>query len=81
MLRTEGNPEWKIKFRILFPEDKQLNGNCPRKEKGVDVPCPPGTTAAGDIPTEYLGDDFLVGRGLFDPTLCSSNLGVAVLYR
>lgn len=76
-----GTPSGKVKNFGYFFLRQAVDGNCPRKEKGVDVPCPPGTTAAGDILLEYLGDDFLVGRGLFDPTLCSSNLGVAVLYR
>jgi hypothetical protein len=58
-----------------------VDGNCPRKEKGKDVPCPLGTTASGDILLEYVNKDALVGRGLFDPTVCSSKLGVAVLYR
>jgi hypothetical protein len=69
-----------IKFGYFFLR-QAVDGNCPRKEKGVDVPCPPGTTASGDILLEYLGENLSVGRGLFDPTSCSSNLGVPVLYR
>ena len=76
-----GSPSGRVKKFGYFFLRQAVDGNCPRKEKGVDVPCPPGTTAAGDILLEYLGDDFIVGRGLFDPTACSSNLSVAVLYR
>lgn len=76
-----GTPSGKVKKFGYFFLRQAVNGDCPKKVQGVDVPCPPGTTASGDILLEYLGDNFLVGRGLFDPTLCSSNLGVAVLYR
>ena len=74
-------PSGKVKDMGYFFLRQAVDGNCPKKVRGVDVPCPPGTTAAGDILLEYVKKDALVGRGLFDPTLCSSALGVAVLYR
>ena len=76
-----GSPSGKVKKFGYFFLRQAVDGDCPKKVKGVNVPCPPGTTAAGDILLEYLGDNFSVGRGLFDPTACSSNLSVAVLYR
>jgi len=76
-----GSPSGKVKEMGYFFLRQAVDGNCPRKEKGKDVPCPLGTTASGDILLEYVNKDALVGRGLFDPTVCSSKLGVAVLYR
>ena len=78
---VNGPPSGQVKKFGYFFLRQAVDGNCPRKVKGVNVPCPPGTTAAGDILLEYLGDNFSVGRGSFDPTACSSNLSVAVLYR
>jgi len=74
-------PSGKVKSFGYFFLRQAVDGDCPKKVKGVNVPCPPGTTAPGDILLEYLGDNFSVGRGLFDPGSCSSNLSVAVLYR
>lgn len=76
-----GSPSGKVKDMGYFFLRQAVDGNCPRKDKGKDVPCPPGTTASGDILLEYVNKDALVGRGIFDPTICSSTLGVAVLYR
>jgi len=65
-----------IKFGYFFIRQR-IEGDCPKN----NFPCPVGTTAAGDMLIEYLGDNFIVARGLFDPTSCSSNVGVSVLYR
>jgi len=65
-----------VKFGYFFIRQR-IEGDCPKN----NFPCPAGTTAAGDMLIEYLGDNFIVARGLFDPTSCSSNLGVSVLYR
>jgi Flp pilus assembly protein TadG len=76
-----GVPHGKVvKFGYFFLR-QAVNGDCPKKVKGVNVPCPAGTTAPGDLLLEYLGDNFAVARGIVDPTSCSSKLSVAVLYR
>ncbi len=76
-----GTTEGPVKDFGYFFIRQGINGDCPKKVQGVNVPCPPGTTQPGDILVEYLGKDFIVARGIFDPTACSSNLGVSVLYR
>ncbi|HEV2830305.1 MAG TPA: pilus assembly protein TadG-related protein [Pyrinomonadaceae bacterium] len=78
---VNGTTEGDVKDFGYFFIRQRIEGDCPKKVKGVDVPCPPGTTLPGDILIEYLGKDFVVARGIFDPTECSSNLGVSVLYR
>lgn len=65
------------KFGYFFIRQRIEGDPCPTHNST----CPPGTTAPGDILIEYLGDNFIVARGVFDPTSCSSNLGVSVLYR
>lgn len=76
-----GPPSGEVKDMGYFFLRQAVDGNCPKKVKGVNVPCPPNTTAKGDILLEYVNKNALVGRGLFDPTVCSSKFGVAVLYR
>jgi Flp pilus assembly protein TadG len=78
---VNGSPSGTVRKFGYFFLRQAVDGDCPRKVKGVNVPCPPGTTAAGDILLEYLGDNFSVGRGTFNPGSCSSNLSVAVLYQ
>jgi Flp pilus assembly protein TadG len=74
---VNGTTEGEVKDFGYFFIRQRVEGDCPKKNK----PCPPGTTAAGDLLIEYLGENFIVARGLFDPTSCSSNIGVSVLYR
>ena len=72
-----GEPRGAVKaFRAFFLK-QAVDGGCKTKSK----PCPPNALLDGDLIVEYAGDDFVIGRGLFDPTSCSSNLGLAVLYR
>jgi Flp pilus assembly protein TadG len=73
----DGSTEGEVKDFGYFFIRQRVEGDCPKPSK----PCPPGTTAAGDLLIEYLGENFIVARGIFDPTECSSNLGVSVLYR
>ena len=76
-----GIPSGKVKAFGRFFLKQAVDGNCPRNgPKHTTIPCPAGTTASGDILLEYLGDGS-VGRGVFDPTQCSSHLGVPVLYQ
>ena len=72
-----GTTEGEVKDFGYFFIRQRIEGDCPKKNK----PCPAGTTAAGDVLIEYLGENFIVARGIFDPTTCSSNVGVSVLYR
>ena len=74
---VNGTTEGPVKDFGYFFIRQRIEGDCPKPQK----PCPAGTTAAGDLLIEYLGKDFIVARGIFDPTACSSNLGVSVLYR
>jgi Flp pilus assembly protein TadG len=72
-----GSTEGPVKDFGYFFIKQRIEGDCPKQS----TPCPPGTTLAGDLLIEYLGRDIAVSRGIFDPTECSSNLGVPVLYR
>lgn len=72
-----GTTEGPVKDFGYFFIRQRVEGDCPKQNN----PCPAGTTAAGDLLVEYLGKNLVVARGLFDPTACSSNLGVTVLYR
>jgi Flp pilus assembly protein TadG len=58
-----------------------INGTCDPNSPGGNKPCPPGTTAAGDMVVEYAGDNFVVGSGYYDPSGISTNLTIAVLYK
>jgi Flp pilus assembly protein TadG len=79
---TNGAPNGQVKGFEYFFLRQAVDGNCPRNgPRGTTIPCPPGTTAAGDILLEHVDKNAVVGRGLFDPTSCSSDIGVAVIYR
>lgn len=74
---TNGSTEGPVRDFGYFFIKQRIEGDCPKPGR----PCPVGTTDAGDFLVEYLGKDIAVSRGIFDPTSCSSDLGVAVLYR
>ena len=74
---VNGSTEGPVEDFGYFFIKQRIEGDCPKPH----TPCPVGTTAAGDLFLEYLGDEIAVSRGIFDPTSCSSNLGVPVLYR
>lgn len=43
-------------------------------------PCSVSSTC-GQLEVEWIDESLVIGRGFFDPSTCSSNLGVPVLYR
>ena len=49
--------------------------------EGNHCPGNPGTWCGADLQLEYLGDDFSIGRGFFDPCGGTTNLTKAVLYQ
>ena len=77
-ITTPGVPRGQVKaFRAFFLRQR-VDGDC----NGGNKPCPPGSAVAGDLVVEYAGDDFVVGRGIFDPSSClTTNITVAVLYK
>jgi len=77
-ITTPGVPRGQVKaFRAFFLK-QAVDGAC----NGGNKPCPPSATTAGDLIVEYAGDNFVVGRGTYDPSSClTSNVTVAVLYK
>jgi Flp pilus assembly protein TadG len=73
-----GLTQGKVKELRGFFMKQSISGDCGQPGKPA---CPANAPTPGDIVLEYAGDDYTVGRGSFDATACSSNLGVAVLYR
>jgi len=50
-------------------------------DEGDHCPGNPGTWCGADLQLQYLGDDFSIGRGYFDPCGGTTTLTKAVLYR
>jgi Flp pilus assembly protein TadG len=73
-----GDTKGRIKQLRGFFLKQSVSGDCGQPGKPA---CPGNAPTPGDIVLEYAGDDFVVGRGIFDPTACSNNIGIAVLYR
>jgi Flp pilus assembly protein TadG len=46
----------------------------------VDNPCSQ-SSACGELEVEWIDESLIIGRGFFDPSGCSSNFSIAVLYR
>jgi hypothetical protein len=74
-----GVPRGQVKaFRAFFLK-QTVDGACTGSKNS---PCPPNSTNPGDLVVEYAGDNFVVGRGVYDPSSClTSNVTVAVLYK
>jgi hypothetical protein len=77
-IETPGVPRGQVKaFRAFFLK-QTVDGECKTKSK----PCPPNAINNGDLIVEYAGDNYVVGRGVYDPSSClTTNVTVAVLYK